>query len=121
MFNETSYPGCGLGDAAAVQRRLEAGGRVKQSKLEKFGIVAPPGYATLPAPKVKTKRPVVGSSGGARDQVDDLLIPADSSLVDPGSAAAADSSGGGFDLGGIFSALPWYVWALGAYFLLKKR
>jgi hypothetical protein len=114
MFNETSYPLCGLGDAAAVQRRLDAGKKVKLAKIEKFGIVAPPGYTTLPLPK----SPIVTSPGGGR--VDEgALMPG----VDPTAAAAtaADSSGSGFDLGGIFSALPWWAWALGAYFLLKKR
>ena len=115
MFNETSYPGCGLGDAAAVQRRLEAGERVKASKLEKFAITPPPGYGTLPLPK--TKGAITGGGGGV---LVDPLIPA----VDPLAAAPTGGDAGGssgFNLGGIFSALPWWAWALGAYFLLKKR
>ena len=124
MFFETSYPGCGLGDAAAVQRRLDAGGRVKQSKLDKFNIVAPPGYSTLPAPKVKTKTkgPVVTPGAGGGVMVDPL-IPASDSMTDPmgQGGGAADDSGGGFDLGGIFSAIPWWGWAIAAYFMLKKR
>ncbi len=118
MFNETSYPGCGLSDAEAVQRRLDAGKKVKQSKLDKFAIVAPPGYGTLPLPKTKPPKGVIGTAVGPRVD-EEPLMPA--GATDPGTPADAGSSGGGFDLGGIFSALPWWAWALGAYFLLKKR
>jgi hypothetical protein len=47
----------------------------------------------------------------------DPLMPVDSS----GGDASAEDSGGGFDLGGIFSAIPLWGWAILAYFLLKKR
>ena len=124
MFNETSYPGCALGDAAAVQRRLDAGQRVKPGKLEKFGIVAPPGYSTLPVPKVKTKTkaPIGAPPAGGGVMVDPMIPAVDPLVDDTGTQGAASEEGGaGFDLGGIFSALPWWAWALGAYFLLKKR
>lgn len=120
MFNETSYP-TGLGDAAAVQRRLDAGKRVKQAKLDRFGLTAPalpstnPGGPAYGAPSVR--RPIVSGDPGAGVMVDPLMPGTDSS----GGDASAEDSGGGFDLGGIFSALPWWVWAIGAYMLLKKR
>jgi hypothetical protein len=119
MFNETSYPLCGLGDAAAVQRRLDAGKKVKLAKIEKFGLTVPDSYGTLPLPKASKPKGSVGGAGGG--VLVDPLIP-DSEGPDPNLAPATDDSGGGgFDLGGIFSALPWWAWALGAYFLLKKR
>ena len=120
MFNETSYPPCGLGDAAAVQRRLDAGKRVKQAKIDKFGLTVPEGYSTLPLPKVKNKIGIIPTTPGGRVSEGTLNIP-DSETPDPNLPATDDSSGGGFDLGGIFSAIPLWGWAILAYFLLKKR
>ena len=117
MFNEWNGPSCGLGDAAAVRRRLEAGGRVKQSKIEKFGITVPEGYSTLPLPKVKTKGIVTRPPQTRIDTVTDSESP-DLNLT---PLTGDSGSGGGFDLGGIFSAIPLWGWAILAYFLLKKR
>jgi hypothetical protein len=121
MFNETSYPSglFGLSDAARVQARLDAGKKVKQAKIIKFGLTAP--VTTMPLPR----RPIVQEGGGGAGVLVDPLMPA-APTSDAGAAAGdsggADSGGGsGFDLGGIFSAIPWWGWAIGAYFLLKKR
>lgn len=121
MFNETSFPGCGLGDAANIQRRVDAGKRVKQSKIDKFGIVLPPGYTTLPLPKVP-KAPIALPPAGGGVLIDPLV------QYDPAAGAATDSaaddSGFGFDLSSItdmVSGVPWYLWAAAAYLLFFRK
>lgn len=122
MFNETSYPSglSGLSDAADVQRRLDAGKRVKQVKLDKFGLVAPAPITTMPLPKTP-KGPVVGPAPGAGDFVDGGPVTDPTTRL-PASDPAADS--GGFDLSGItdtLGSIPWYLWAVAAYFLFFRK
>ena len=105
MFNETSYKTAWQGRRDSLPYAITATGGDDRFYAPGYGpgVVESPGFM---APGTPYHFPDTRTS-----------VPG----VDPTASGGGDTGGGGFNLGGIFSALPWWAWALGAYFLLKKR